>query len=158
LLTSCLKGCGPRPLVIPKVMTLKTLGDVRTLIAKHLPAHFRDKATWQHVAAELDKAAAGGDPVELSVALRMALSIAHRGEHRQATGAGAQVADLVVLVVVGRSPSEQRMAAERKMFQKRKAVWNNTAINFGGVLLVKNQIHILKGNGNPLFLCPVRTI
>jgi hypothetical protein len=39
------------------------------------PAHFRDKATWRHVAAELDKAAAGGDPVELSVALRMALSI-----------------------------------------------------------------------------------
>jgi hypothetical protein len=34
----------PRPLVIPKVMTLATLGDVRTLIAKHLPAHFRGQA------------------------------------------------------------------------------------------------------------------
>ena len=65
----------PRPLVIPKVMTLKAVGDVRTLIAKHLPADFRDKQTWQHVTAELDKAAADGDPVELSVALRMALSL-----------------------------------------------------------------------------------
>ena len=26
-----------RPLVIPKVMTLKTLADVRTLIKRHLP-------------------------------------------------------------------------------------------------------------------------
>jgi hypothetical protein len=65
----------PRPLVIPKVMTLKTVGDVRTLIAKHLPAHFRDKQTWQHVAAELDKAAAGGDTADLSIALRMALTL-----------------------------------------------------------------------------------
>ena len=54
---------------------LKTLGDVRTLIAKHLPAHFRDKRTWQHVAAELDKAAAGGDAADVAVALRMALSL-----------------------------------------------------------------------------------
>jgi hypothetical protein len=61
----------PRPLVIPKVMTL----DVRTLIAKHLPAHFRDKATWRHVAAELDKAAAGGDAADVAVALRIALSL-----------------------------------------------------------------------------------
>jgi hypothetical protein len=65
----------PRPLVIPKVMTLATLADVRSLIAKHLPAHFRDKATWQHVAAELDKAAAGGDAADVAVALRIALSL-----------------------------------------------------------------------------------
>jgi hypothetical protein len=37
-----------------------TLADVRTLIEKHLPAHFRDNRSWRHVAAELDKAAAGG--------------------------------------------------------------------------------------------------
>jgi hypothetical protein len=59
----------------PKVMTLKTVGDVRTLIAKHLPVHFRDKRTWQHVAAKLDKAAAGGDAADVSVALRIALSL-----------------------------------------------------------------------------------
>jgi hypothetical protein len=65
----------PRPLIIPKVMTLATLADVRTLIAKHLPTHFRDKRSWRHVAAELDKAAAGGDTAEASLALRMALSL-----------------------------------------------------------------------------------
>ena len=62
-------------LIIPKVMTLATLADVRTLIAKHLPTHFRDKRSWRHVAAELDKAAAGGDTAEASLALRMALSL-----------------------------------------------------------------------------------
>jgi hypothetical protein len=65
----------PRPLAIPDVMTLTTLGDVRTLIEKHLPAHFRDKATWRHVAAELDKAAAVGDAADVAVALRIALSL-----------------------------------------------------------------------------------
>jgi len=42
----------PRPIVIPKVMTLKTLADVRTLI-RHLPAEHRERPTWRHVAAEL---------------------------------------------------------------------------------------------------------
>jgi hypothetical protein len=56
-------------------MTLATLADVRTLIAKHLPAHFRDRRTWRHVAAEHDKAAAGGDSADLSIALRMALTL-----------------------------------------------------------------------------------
>jgi hypothetical protein len=65
----------PRPLVIPKVMTLATLADVRTLIAKHLPERFRDKQSWRHVAAELDKAAAGDDTAEASLALCMALSL-----------------------------------------------------------------------------------
>jgi hypothetical protein len=59
----------------PENCRYTTLADVRTLIAKHLPAHFRDKRTWQHVAAELDKSATGGDPVEVSVALRLALSL-----------------------------------------------------------------------------------
>jgi hypothetical protein len=59
----------PRPLVIPKVTTLTTLAHVRTLIAKHLPAHFRDKRSWRHVAAELDKAAAGGDAARLATQL-----------------------------------------------------------------------------------------
>ena len=33
----------PRPIVIPGVMNLATLDDARTLIEKHLPAHFRDR-------------------------------------------------------------------------------------------------------------------
>jgi hypothetical protein len=66
----------PRPIVIPKVMKLATLGDVRTLIEKHLPPDFRDRPAWRHVAAELAKAAGGGDLAEASLALRMALSMA----------------------------------------------------------------------------------
>jgi hypothetical protein len=57
-----------------KVMTLATLADVRMLIAKHLPEHFRDKQSWRHVAAELDKAAAG-DTAEASLAPCMVLSL-----------------------------------------------------------------------------------
>ena len=44
-------------------MTLVTFGDVRKLIGKHLPKDCRDGSTWRHVAAELEKAAAGGDTV-----------------------------------------------------------------------------------------------
>jgi hypothetical protein len=63
----------PRPLVIPDVMQLRTLADVRELIEQHLPVHFRDKATWRVVAK--DAAALGADPAEVSIALRMALSL-----------------------------------------------------------------------------------
>ena len=65
----------PRPLVIPGVMTLRALADVRKLIEKHLPKETRAKSTWQHVAAELKKAAAGADPRDLSVALQMVLQL-----------------------------------------------------------------------------------
>ena len=63
----------PRPLVIPEVMELVALADVRELIERHLPAHFRDKATWRVVAKDLK--ATGADPAEVSIALRMALSL-----------------------------------------------------------------------------------
>ena len=49
----------PRPLTIPTVMDLVTLGDVRALIG-HLPKETRAKDTWQYVEAEMKKAAAGG--------------------------------------------------------------------------------------------------
>jgi len=65
----------PRRLVIPMVMTLATLADVRKLIEKHLPSGHRGKPTWRHVAAELDKAAAGADTIDVSIALRLALSL-----------------------------------------------------------------------------------
>ena len=65
----------PLPLVIPHVMRLITLADVRELIERHLPAHFRDKATWRVVAKDLKAAAQDVDTAEVSIALRMALSL-----------------------------------------------------------------------------------
>ncbi len=62
----------PRPIVIPKVMKLKTLADVRTLM-RHLPKDYQARPTWRHVAAELQQAAAGADTVDVDVALRLAL-------------------------------------------------------------------------------------
>lgn len=64
----------PAPLVIPKLMTLKTLGDVLELLG-HLPKEHRAKHTWQYVAKTLDEAARGGDPLDVSVALRMVLML-----------------------------------------------------------------------------------
>jgi hypothetical protein len=64
----------PRPLTIPSVMTLRTLSDVRELM-RHLPMEHRSRPTWRHVATELDKAAAGADTADLSIALRMALML-----------------------------------------------------------------------------------
>jgi hypothetical protein len=56
----------PRPLVIPKVMTLKTLADVRELM-RHLPAGHRERSTWSHVAEQLKEAAAGADTQEADI-------------------------------------------------------------------------------------------
>jgi hypothetical protein len=64
----------PRPLSIPGVMNLATLGDVRALLG-HLPQQHRDKATWRHVADRLDEAARGAELVDLVVPLRMVLSM-----------------------------------------------------------------------------------
>ncbi len=64
----------PRALVIPTVMTLRTLSDVRELM-RHLPVEHRSKSTWRHVAAELENAAAGADTADVSIALRMVLML-----------------------------------------------------------------------------------
>jgi hypothetical protein len=64
-----------RPLVIPDVMTLRTLADVRELIEKHLPAETRAKPTWQHVVQKLDAAARGGDVIETAASLRVVLML-----------------------------------------------------------------------------------
>jgi hypothetical protein len=66
----------PRPLVIPKVMTIATLADVRELM-RHLPADHRVGSTWQHVVAELDKAARGADMADVAMALRLVLMLEH---------------------------------------------------------------------------------
>jgi hypothetical protein len=68
----------PRPLVIPGVMNLVTLANVRRLIERHLPEDRRNLPTWRHVRAELAKAAAGvdtADAADVSIALRMVLSM-----------------------------------------------------------------------------------
>jgi hypothetical protein len=64
----------PRPLVIPGVMTLATLADVRELM-RHLPRQAREKDTWRHVAAMLEKAARGGATIDVAVPLQMVLSM-----------------------------------------------------------------------------------
>jgi hypothetical protein len=66
--------CLPQPLNIPTIMKLVTLADIRELIG-HLPKEFRDKSTWRHVQAELAKAVEGADPVDVAVALRLALNL-----------------------------------------------------------------------------------
>jgi hypothetical protein len=42
----------PQTLVIPRVMNLSTLADVRTLI-RHVPAERREMTTWLYVASQL---------------------------------------------------------------------------------------------------------
>ena len=60
----------PRPLVIPKVMTLRTLDDVRHLM-RHLPEQRRSRPTWRRVAADIEAAAGGGDIEGAAIALRL---------------------------------------------------------------------------------------
>jgi len=55
-------------------MDLDTLADVRTLLG-HLPKETRARDTWQHVEAELKKAAADGDTTQVSIALQMVLML-----------------------------------------------------------------------------------
>jgi hypothetical protein len=65
----------PQPIVIPDLITLRTLADVRTLLG-HLPKEYRAKETWRHVAKTLDEAGGGGiEPVEVAVALKLVLSL-----------------------------------------------------------------------------------
>ena len=65
----------PQPMIIPDLMTLRTLADVRALLS-HLPKEYRARETWRHVAETLDAAAAGEfEPVEVTVALKLVLSL-----------------------------------------------------------------------------------
>jgi hypothetical protein len=63
----------PRPIVIPKVMALKTIADIRVLVVTHLPAERRQLVTWQTVERHMNQAAAGGDIELCAVSLRMVL-------------------------------------------------------------------------------------
>ncbi len=64
----------PRPLVIPKVMTLRTLADVRELM-RHLPEDRRSRPTWRQVAADIEAAAGDGDVEGAAIALRLVLML-----------------------------------------------------------------------------------
>ena len=65
----------PRPLVIPNVMKLTTLADVRALV-QHLPKDHREKSTWRHVEKQLNAAAVGTvDTVDVAVPLRLVLQL-----------------------------------------------------------------------------------
>ena len=65
----------PQQIVIPDLMTLRTLADVRELLS-HLPKEYRAKEPWRHVAKTLDEAAGGEiQPVEVTVALKLVLSM-----------------------------------------------------------------------------------
>jgi hypothetical protein len=68
----------PRSLIIldngKEFLRLATLADVRDFL-KHIPKERRQFHTWQHVKSELDKAAAGADPADVSVAVQMVLML-----------------------------------------------------------------------------------
>jgi hypothetical protein len=66
----------PKPIVIPRIMKLETLKDVRALVHRHLPAEYRSKQTWQRVASVASAAARGELPAEeVAVALKLVLSM-----------------------------------------------------------------------------------
>jgi hypothetical protein len=66
----------PRPIVIPGVMELATLADVRMLVEKHLPKEYRSKFSWRQLAGLLRRAAEEQqDVAEVSSALRIILQL-----------------------------------------------------------------------------------
>jgi hypothetical protein len=66
----------PRPIIIPDVMKLATLDDVRALVEMHLPTEYRTKFSWRQLAGMLRRAADGKEDVsEVSTALRMVFEI-----------------------------------------------------------------------------------
>ena len=64
----------PRPLKIPTIATLRTLGDIRALLSR-LPAERRQQSTWRHVADRLNRAARSGDVNDAVIALRFVLQL-----------------------------------------------------------------------------------
>jgi hypothetical protein len=65
-----------RPIVIPDLLELATLADVRDLIDKHLPAEYRAKFTWRQLAGLLKRVAEGQqDAAEVSTSLQIVLQL-----------------------------------------------------------------------------------
>jgi hypothetical protein len=66
----------PRPIIIPDVMELSTLADVRIPVEKHLPKEYRAKFTLRQLAGLVRRAAEGQlDVAEVSTALRIVLQL-----------------------------------------------------------------------------------
>jgi DNA-binding GntR family transcriptional regulator len=66
----------PRPIIIPDVMALETLADVRILVEKHPAEEYRSKFTWRQLAGLLKRAAEGQqDVAEVSTALKIVLQL-----------------------------------------------------------------------------------
>jgi hypothetical protein len=53
----------------------KSAAQTRTPAPRHLPADHHERSTWRNVAALLADAAAGADAADVSIALRMVLSM-----------------------------------------------------------------------------------
>jgi hypothetical protein len=49
----------PRPIIIPDVIELQTLADVRILVEKHLPREYRSKFGWRQLAGLFQRAVEG---------------------------------------------------------------------------------------------------
>ena len=64
----------PRPLKIPTIATLQTLGDIRALLGRR-PAERRQQSTWRHVADRLNRAARSSDVNDAVIALRFVLQL-----------------------------------------------------------------------------------
>jgi hypothetical protein len=65
----------PRPIIIPEVMKLATLADVRALVEKYLPAEYRTKSLGG-IASMLRRAAQGNeDAGEVAAAVQIVLKI-----------------------------------------------------------------------------------
>ena len=61
--------------MIPDVMELATLADVRALVEKHLPAEYRSKFTWHQLAGLLRRAAEADRMSPRFTALRIVLQL-----------------------------------------------------------------------------------
>jgi hypothetical protein len=65
----------PRSLDVASVLTVTTIGDVRTLIERHLPAAHRELPHWRGVAQALAAASRGGDTTAVEAALWLAAAL-----------------------------------------------------------------------------------
>jgi hypothetical protein len=64
----------PRPIDIPDLITLKTLADVRELLAL-LPNETRREQSWQHIEKCLQEAVVSGDVQHISEPLTILLRV-----------------------------------------------------------------------------------